>query len=427
MMNFLMLALTAAENETSEEVIAPVDTRVINYASMDAGAIVLEAPASSKGFHNLLLDDKDKYGMTPCSEDKKMIVLGLSEEIQLKEVVLAQYEKYSSGVREFQVLGSRTFPTKEWVHLGEFEATYGEGEQAFPIEPKWVRYLKLSFTSHYGDEYMCTLSQIKVHGVTVMENFQDDLSRHHKELEVHMSQMEPIDPPVEDPPPELELPPPDEALRDAIGLPEVARLPEVDCRLDFKAFKDRMLSRVTAQTMDLTPETQYESIFKTLMDRIKAFEINQTIAELYLAQLHTCHAAKVDDLEKKVDKDREELLELVRSQRRDLDDPRDALAAATLAFVLLLLLLLGSTCLLCCRIELLRSSAAPSVHHHYSSSPPWSRRAPHHIDDDDDYAKKPPRDPPVDDTVPPDAVHPVNPHRRDRVVSPPRSSTTPTR
>lgn len=37
-----------------------------------------------------------------------------------------------------------------------------------------ARYLKFKFLSHYGDEFYCTVSQIKVHGSTMLESFQDE-------------------------------------------------------------------------------------------------------------------------------------------------------------------------------------------------------------------------------------------------------------
>ena len=102
----------------------------------------------------------------------------------MTELILCQYEKYSSGVRDFDVLGSQTFPTKEWLHLGAFEATYAKREQLFVFpDPKYVRYIKVRFNTHHGDEASCTVSQLKVHGITVMEGMQDDLQRHQKELE----------------------------------------------------------------------------------------------------------------------------------------------------------------------------------------------------------------------------------------------------
>ncbi|KAH8063990.1 hypothetical protein JL720_13014 [Aureococcus anophagefferens] len=157
--------------------------KVINYASMDAGAVVLEQSEHSKGFHKLLLDDKDKCGITECSE-KKMVVIGLSEDIQMRELILCQYEKYSSGVRDF-----------DNFTMAEF---------------KYVRYLKLRFLTHHGDEASCTVSQIKVHGVavTVMEGFQDDLQRHHDELEQQQALIETDDLVLPEPEEVLIVPPP---------------------------------------------------------------------------------------------------------------------------------------------------------------------------------------------------------------------------
>ena len=78
------------------------EKNVINYASQDAGAVVLDASPGMKGTSSLLDDNPDKYSITPCAE-KKWLVLGLSEDIRVKTIVIANYEKYSSTVREFQV------------------------------------------------------------------------------------------------------------------------------------------------------------------------------------------------------------------------------------------------------------------------------------------------------------------------------------
>jgi hypothetical protein len=67
-------------DEDDEEENNSEKKRVVNFASVSAGAVVLEASAQSTKFHNLLNDDKDKYGMTQCSE-KKWVVLGLSEDV----------------------------------------------------------------------------------------------------------------------------------------------------------------------------------------------------------------------------------------------------------------------------------------------------------------------------------------------------------
>ena len=447
--------------------------KVINYASKDAGALVVEKSGTSKGFDNLLVDNKDKYGITDCGE-KKYVVIGLSEDIRMTELILCQYEKYSSGVRDFDVLGSQTFPTKEWLHLGAFEATYAKREQLFVFpDPKYVRYIKVRFNTHHGDEASCTVSQLKVHGITVMEGMQDDLQRHQKELEEQMESIgEDVPVPEEDeaskpadeakpadrkeaaeaaaakaaeavaeleaaeaalaveevrnrtrlnntnatnatigsrvvdavtgladvvmgkankttttPPDEIEVV---EPVAPADVEPVVAEVPVVepvnasnatvsvnttnatvavnatvsanatvvnatvsinatnatlpvvnatranataanvtltpqqrcDYALDFKRFKTQMLAKSKGQnaTAAVGTGTQFESVFKTLMDKIRAFEISHSIYELYLGHLQACYAFTLDRLDRKVDDEvsklRAELAHVLERPRR---------------------------------------------------------------------------------------------------------------
>ena len=146
----------------------------MNFASSGAGASVINhSPESAKGYSNLLTDDKDKYALSQCSE-KKWVVILLSEECIVKSVVMANYERYSSTLKEFQLLASSTWPPEknEWIDLGTYTAEPKLGEQSFSIsENKYagtVRYLKVKFNSHYSNEALCTYSQIKVHGDTAI-------------------------------------------------------------------------------------------------------------------------------------------------------------------------------------------------------------------------------------------------------------------
>jgi hypothetical protein len=63
-----------------DDIESSVAKQVVNFASVSAGAVVLESSPKAKGYHNLLNDDKDKYGIAPCSE-KKWVVIGLSEDV----------------------------------------------------------------------------------------------------------------------------------------------------------------------------------------------------------------------------------------------------------------------------------------------------------------------------------------------------------
>ncbi|CAM9719447.1 unnamed protein product, partial [Hapterophycus canaliculatus] len=79
------------------------------------------------------------------------------------------------NLRKCKVLASQTYPVHEWLDLGTFTAKFVQGEQTFEIpQPAFARYLKFKFLSHYGDEFYCTVSQVKVHGSTMLESFQHE-------------------------------------------------------------------------------------------------------------------------------------------------------------------------------------------------------------------------------------------------------------
>jgi hypothetical protein len=160
------------ESDTDEDDEEDSLSRVsVDYASKSAGALIIEKSSSFKGTSNLLNGDKDKYAITPC-EDKKFVVMSLSEEILVKQIKLANYERFSSSVKDFQVMGSQTLG--KWFDLGTYSAESGNGEQTFDLlEPAWARYLKFKFLSHNGVEYYCTFSQIKVHGSTMVQGFHE--------------------------------------------------------------------------------------------------------------------------------------------------------------------------------------------------------------------------------------------------------------
>lgn len=169
-----------SENSENDSLSSQSETK-FNFASYAAGAVVLDkSPTSAKGFSNLLDDDKDRYGISPCNE-KKWVVIGLSEDILVSSIVIANYEKYSSLLKDFQLLASTSFPTEDWLNLGEYQAEPILGEQTFLVPhtqyTPHTRYLKFKFLTHYGSEDLCTLSQIKVHGTTVIASFQQEVKR----------------------------------------------------------------------------------------------------------------------------------------------------------------------------------------------------------------------------------------------------------
>jgi len=144
----------------------------VDYASKSAGALIIEKTSEMKGTSNLMIGDSDKYAIVPCSEERKYVVLSLSEDILVKVIKLANYERFSSTVKDFQVKGSHTLGN--WADLGTYRAESGNGEQIFTLDnPTWARYLKFKFLTHHGVEYYCTLSQIQVHGSNMVQGFHE--------------------------------------------------------------------------------------------------------------------------------------------------------------------------------------------------------------------------------------------------------------
>jgi hypothetical protein len=92
-------------------------------------------------------------------------------------VVLANYEFFSSMIRTFRVSVSDRYPVKieKWKDVGTFEARNSRDIQAFLIEnPQiWARYIRIEFLSHYGNEYYCPLSLVRVHGTRMLESWKE--------------------------------------------------------------------------------------------------------------------------------------------------------------------------------------------------------------------------------------------------------------
>lgn len=92
-------------------------------------------------------------------------------------MVIANYEFFSSMIRQFRVSVSDRYPVKleKWKDVGIYEARNSRDIQAFLIEnPQiWARYLRIEFLSHYGNEYYCPLSLVRVHGTRMLESWKE--------------------------------------------------------------------------------------------------------------------------------------------------------------------------------------------------------------------------------------------------------------
>lgn len=146
-----------------------------NYASFDCAATILKTNKKAKGTSAVLSEHKDSYMLNECSVDNKFVIVELCDDILVDTVVLANYEFFSSMFRHFRVSVSDRYPVKmeRWRTLATFEARNSRDIQPFLIsEPQiWARYLRVEFLTHYGNEFYCPLSLLRVHGTTMMEQF----------------------------------------------------------------------------------------------------------------------------------------------------------------------------------------------------------------------------------------------------------------
>ena len=150
-----------------------------NYASFDCAATVLKSNPECKGTTAVLFENKDSYMLNECSAKNKFFIVELCNDILIDTVVLANFEFFSSTFRTFRVSVSDRYPVKldKWRNLGTFEAKNTREVQAFLVENPliWARYLRVEFLTHYGNEYYCPVSLLRVHGKTMMEDYRHDV------------------------------------------------------------------------------------------------------------------------------------------------------------------------------------------------------------------------------------------------------------
>lgn len=150
-----------------------------NYASFDCAASVLKTNPEAKSPSAVLGKNKDSYMLNECSAQNKFLILELCDDISIDTIVLANFEFFSSTFRTFRVSVSDKYPVKidKWKTLGTFEARNTRDVQAFLIENPviWARYLRIEFLTHYGNEFYCPVSLVRVHGTTMLEDYKHDL------------------------------------------------------------------------------------------------------------------------------------------------------------------------------------------------------------------------------------------------------------
>ncbi|KAI0180247.1 hypothetical protein GGR52DRAFT_530385 [Hypoxylon sp. FL1284] len=148
-----------------------------SYASFDGGATVLKASPGAKNPKAILVENKDSYMLLECAMQNKFFVVELSDDILVDTVVLANFEFFSSMIRQFRVSVSDRYPAKsdKWKILGTFEARNSRDIQPFLVEnPQiWAKYIRIEILTHFGNEYYCPVSLFRVHGTRMIDSWKE--------------------------------------------------------------------------------------------------------------------------------------------------------------------------------------------------------------------------------------------------------------
>jgi hypothetical protein len=150
-----------------------------NYAKFDCAAAVLKFNPECSGATSILSETKDTYMLNKCSAKNQFFIVELCEDILIDTIVLANFEFFSSTFRTFRASISDRYPVKidKWREIGTFEARNVRSVQVFLVEdtPIWAKYLRIEFLTHYGQEYYCPVSLLRVHGKTMIDDYRNDV------------------------------------------------------------------------------------------------------------------------------------------------------------------------------------------------------------------------------------------------------------
>ncbi|KAK4462497.1 UNC-like C-terminal-domain-containing protein [Cladorrhinum samala] len=165
-----------------------------SFASFDAGATIKKTSKGAKNAKAILAENKDSYMLLECQAKDKFVDIELSDDILVDTIVLANFEFFSSMIRKFRVMASDRYPVKpdKWVDLGTFEARNARDIQAFLVEhPQiYTKYIRVEFLTHYGNEYYCPVSLLRVHGTRMLDTWKEPREDDEPELIEGSSQEE---------------------------------------------------------------------------------------------------------------------------------------------------------------------------------------------------------------------------------------------
>jgi hypothetical protein len=273
-------------NELDNDELADFKNK-FNYASVDCAATIVKTNDKAKGASAILLESKESYLLNKCSESSKFVIIELCQDILVESVVMGNFEFFSSTFKDIKISVSERFPSNNWLILGEFEAKNIRDVQNFKFQNPiiWAKFLKIEFLTHYGDEFYCPISVVRVHGKTMLDEVKEDtISR--PETDESQSIVNEL------------------LLNTSIGLDDdnIDRCRVILPHLQLADFLQQnpiknQYCEVT-ESSHTTISTQ-ESFYKNIMKRLSLLESNATLSLLYIEEQSKLLSQAFTNLEKR--------------------------------------------------------------------------------------------------------------------------------
>jgi archaellum component FlaC len=300
-----------------------------NFASFDCGAIIRETNSEAKSVTAILQENKDTYLLNQC-DTEKFIVIELCEEILIDEIHIANLEYFSSTFRKVDVYLSDTYPVPEtsessWLFLVGITAQNVRQEQKFKVNHniKWAKYVKLEFKSHYGSEFYCPVTLVRVFGKTVMEDLRGAEEENKQEIRDKKETFDVTDDHSGKSAVDNVFAWHDDKSLDAKWISLPSSFEELDEETNSKPIESSPSSN------PLLTEGSKDSLLKSMMKRLLRLEQNVTIAQghLYKQQkkLYKMYEELEDNLRKRVDMFLEALARRVILSVEDMKDEYETL------------------------------------------------------------------------------------------------------
>ncbi|KAJ9100767.1 hypothetical protein QFC19_005506 [Naganishia cerealis] len=184
---------------TAQQKASSLSPHRYNYASPDCSARIHSASPQSQHASSVLHKSKDRYMLTPCSAKEHWVIIELCDDIRIEAVEIGMFEFFSGIVKEVKLSIGGADDDEEvqdedksaWQEVGSFIGKSVRGTQTFTLDhpTSFQRFIRLDFPTHYGNEYYCPVSSIKVYGMNQMEAFKWE-SRRQKEAEMNRKRLE---------------------------------------------------------------------------------------------------------------------------------------------------------------------------------------------------------------------------------------------